>query len=257
MSEEEIEITIDPIHTSCKDCVFAIYKDSTQTGCAINMIERYKSKDCSIIEAYDEDKEFYILNKYKCIGHRTESWFNQYSDVEDTLEYKIRKVKESNYLNYLLLIDLKSITVENLENIFKDIANLVVKPKKIILIRYSYTNKVFDFDLIQSLMKKYSIVCSWRIQTMLEENIELRSILSSTININKSNRFMLYITDYSTKMKDALEKGNKIAFDELDSFSLITDADHKISLFSTIVYRYMWFLEGKDILTVDTDTIII
>lgn len=254
---EEIENIIDPIHTSCKDCVFAIYSENTQTGCAIDMIDRYKAKHCDIIEAYDDEKEFYILNKYKCIGHRKQSWFSQYDDAEDTLEYKIRKVKESNCLNYLLLIDLKTMTVENLDHIFKDISNLVLKPKRIILIRYNYTNKIFDFDLIRNLMKKYSVVCSWRIQTMLEQDINLRSILSSTINLNKANRFMLYVTDYSEKMNTVVETGNKIAFEDLDSFGLITDTDNKISLFSTIVYRYIWFVEGKDILKVDTDTIII
>lgn len=256
MSEEITDI-IDPIHTSCKDCVFAIYSGNTQTGCAIGMIERYKAKNCIIIEAYDYDKEFYVINKYKCIGHRKESWFNQYDDVEDTIEYKIRKVEESNCLNYILLLDLKTMTVESLENIYRDISKLRVKPKKIILIRYSYTNKLFDFELIHSLIKKYSISCSWRIQTILEQDTSLRSIISNIANLNKSNRFILYVTDYSNKLKEILNTGNTIAFDDLGSFSLITDKNRNISLFSSIVYRYMWFLEGKDVLNVDTDTVFI
>lgn len=253
----ESERVIDKIHTSCKECVFAVYEDKTQINCSMGMIEKYKAKNCEIIEAYDDDKEFYIINERKCINHRKASWFTQFENSEDSLEYRIGKTKESNKLNYILFIDLKLFTLEKLHQIFIDISNLDIKPKRIILIRYNYINKIFDFDIIKGLIDKHKIECPWRVQTMLDKDVELRSILSSTINLHKQHRFMVYMTDYTSSLNEIINRGNKIAFEDLDTFSLITDQKNTTSLFSGLVYRYLWFIEGKDILTIDSETITI
>jgi len=47
------------LYTSCKDCKFAIYNEATQTGCQADQIERFGEEN--IVEAYDEDKEFYVI----------------------------------------------------------------------------------------------------------------------------------------------------------------------------------------------------
>lgn len=47
------------LYTSCKDCKFAIYNEATQTGCQADQIERFGEEN--ILEAYDEDKEFYVI----------------------------------------------------------------------------------------------------------------------------------------------------------------------------------------------------
>ena len=253
----ETERVIDSIHTSCKDCVFAIYEDQTQTDCSMGMIEQYKAKNCEIIEAYDDDKEFYIINKRKCINHRKESWFKQFENSDNSLEYRIEKTNASNKINYILLIDLKLFTVEKLHQTFIDISNLDVKPKRIILLRYSYANRLFDFDIIKGFIDQYKIECPWRVQTMLEQDVELRSILSSTINMHKQHRFMTYMTDYTSDLNNIINRGNEIAFDNLETFSLITDKLKTTSLFSGLVYRYLGFMEGKDILIAADETIII
>jgi hypothetical protein len=92
---------------------------------------------------------------------------------------------------------------------------------------------------------------------MLEQDVELRSILSSTINLHKQHRFMTYMTDYTSDLNHIINRGNEIAFDNLETFSLITDKLKTTSLFSGLVYRYLWFMEGKDILIADDETIII
>ena len=47
--------------TSCKDCKFAIYEGKTQTGCEAGRAEIYMEKGMAL-EAYDKDKEFYVIN---------------------------------------------------------------------------------------------------------------------------------------------------------------------------------------------------
>ena len=55
------------IHTPCKDCVFAIYDDKTQINCSQDCIDKYKKLDVPIVEVYDDDKEFYVIEGRKCI----------------------------------------------------------------------------------------------------------------------------------------------------------------------------------------------
>lgn len=46
----------------CKNCLYAIYQGATQIGCEFGRIEPLKAQD-RLIEAYDEDKEFYVVKE--------------------------------------------------------------------------------------------------------------------------------------------------------------------------------------------------
>ncbi|NCA30639.1 MAG: hypothetical protein EBS93_07975, partial [Chitinophagia bacterium] len=120
---------INKIHTPCKDCVFAKYQDNTQIGCELDYISKYKSKNIEILEAYDNNKEFYIINGKKCIGYRENKWFDQFDLKDNSIEDKIKKFHELNSLDYLLVIDLKKINLEELEDILGQINTLEIKPK--------------------------------------------------------------------------------------------------------------------------------
>lgn len=63
--------------TSCKECIFAIYEDNTQVACEANRIEKFK-KD--IIEAYDNEKEFFVINRI-CNLYKTKDWNNGQKDL--------------------------------------------------------------------------------------------------------------------------------------------------------------------------------
>ena len=54
-------------NTSCKECIFAVYDDKTQIGCDLDRIDAYRDKgDNIVLEAYDDEKEFFVINNYKC-----------------------------------------------------------------------------------------------------------------------------------------------------------------------------------------------
>jgi hypothetical protein len=55
-------MSIKAIHTPCKNCVFAKYDGKTQTDCHLDMTTKFSSKGIEIIKAYDEEKEFDIIN---------------------------------------------------------------------------------------------------------------------------------------------------------------------------------------------------
>lgn len=51
--------------TSCKLCHFAKYEGITQTGCMLGRIDKFRNHS-EVIEAYDHDKEFYVIKDRLC-----------------------------------------------------------------------------------------------------------------------------------------------------------------------------------------------
>lgn len=95
--------------TSCKDCVFAIYENNTQVSCGFDRINKFKD---SVIEAYDDDKEFYVIKKF-CNLYRNNKWNNGVPDKE--------KAKIESSINYDVFIDCSDINEENKNTIIESI----------------------------------------------------------------------------------------------------------------------------------------
>ena len=140
---------IDPIHTPCKSCVFAQYENNTQTGCALNYIDKYRDAGVEILEAYDDDdNNFYVLNKKKCLGYRESKWFEELNMTDSSMEDKIEYFYKNNAIQYIIIIDLKDYDINKLENIFNQILNATVRPTKLVLIRHQHQTE-FKYEHLE------------------------------------------------------------------------------------------------------------
>lgn len=73
------------IVTSCKNCCFAEYDGDVQKSCALNLLEQYKD----VQEAYDDDKEFFIINNVACDQKRSKTWYDLQDDPYRQIEQEI------------------------------------------------------------------------------------------------------------------------------------------------------------------------
>lgn len=251
-----IDNRINTIHTPCKDCVFAIYEDKTQVGCALNYIDTYKQKEIPVLEAYDNDKEFYIINGKKCIGYRENKWFKQFELENASLEAKIEKYKDTNKLDYLISIDLKNLSVDNLDDILYQVSQCKIQPKKVILIRYADNEVKFPYSKLEELFKKYNTKYIWRIQTILDPSLMYVNILQNVILLNGKSRFLLSITDHNNDIVKIVDHTNNLVHNELDQFEIISNKNHSCIIFSTIIYRFENF-HNKDFLGIEENYTII
>lgn len=239
--------TIAPIHTACKKCVFASYNNNSQTGCSIGYLEKYKNINATILEVYDEEKEFYVINDKKCLCYREDSWFKEKNMENSSLEEKISKIKEENHLHYLMVINLYNFNDDELRRITQEISNLSVKPQKIIFIRYS-NNKSFEFKVLSSLLKETNLNCKWRIQSMIDDSLNYNEILHNIINMNKNYRFILSIKEPSSNINSLISYTDNRVHDELGSVHIVSNSDGSIKLFSAPSYRFSLLIESKNIL---------
>lgn len=233
---------IEPIHTPCKKCVFAKFDGITQIGCELGYIDKFKQMGADILEVYDEDLEFYVINKKKCLGYREDSWFKKLDMENATIEEKKECFLKDNHINYLLVIDLSSLSIENLNKIKSHLINIKYKPSKIIIIRYIKDLENFSFDVIRSFLKDTNFdQIPWRVQTMEDNEIKFEEVLHNIITLNKNNRFIMYIRhndDNNYPIDDVLNHANHIVYENMGKADIVSNKDKTCVLFSAPSYRF-------------------
>jgi hypothetical protein len=243
---------INKVHTPCKDCVFSIYEDITQTDCHLKYIDKYRDKNIEILEAYDNEKEFYVINGKKCIGYRESKWFKQFGLENSPIQDKVNKFTELNHLSYMIVIDLKYFTLKHFNHLIEEVKKISISPEKIIFIRYQ-DNKDFTYDIIKNLLDKIKLGCKWRIQTMVDNSLDNKDILHNCINLNKQHRFILSINKPANNIYKIIDKANYIVYEDLDQFNVISNKDKTALIFSAPSYRWSIVVEKINILDDDNN----
>lgn len=239
---------INLLHTSCKHCTFSIYKDKTQTDCYLGLINQYQNNQIEILEAYDEDKEFFVVNNKKCLAYVQDSFFNKHESLKDlSLEEKAEYVRSKLRIKYAIVLNIKQYSPAELQIVFEEISKLEIEPTTVYLIRYKEDREKFSYKFLERIIKKWKLP-NWKIKTILDPEDEYLSVLHYTINENKKNKFVLSINGDYTDMGGIIDRGQKIIYDDSGSFVVISNQSKETILFSTEVYRY-GIINGIDILS--------
>lgn len=245
MSEE-----INAIHSPCKKCVFAVYENKTQTSCFLNLIEKFKNNDIEILEAYDEEKEFYIVNGKKCVGYREQKYFESRKLQDASLEEKASYVTDRLKISYSITINIKNFTAKQLIELSQKISELSIKPTNLYVIRYKKDKDKYSYKFIEKFLESCKVP-KWKIKTVLNNGEDYLNVLHNVVNENKSSKFMLSIDQEISDINHIINKAQQIVYDNLSTFIVLTDSRMKTILFSTDVYRFGIF-HGEDILS-DTE----
>jgi len=245
-------MNIHPLHTSCKNCVFATYEENrTQTGCALSYLEIYRAQKTEILEVYDANSEFYVINEKKCPGYRENSWFMQYGLENSSVEDKLNKFYEMNKINYLLVINfnLLGASEDTLAILEQILSGLTIHPQKIVFITSGEPREITSYKNLNQLMVKAKINCTWRMQGMVDDTISNEEILHSIVNLNKPYRFICSLQKIPTDLNHLLHTANEIVYKKLEQFNVLTDGSGSCILFSGGVYRFSLAENHIDILS--------
>jgi len=110
MSDKKEKFQLSQTHTSCKKCVFAKYEGKTQTGCELGKIDNYKDAGIGIVETFDDDKEFFVIDGRFCLFYRNEEYMKQFP-----------KSKWKETVNQQTKIPYHAIVFINEDSKFKDV----------------------------------------------------------------------------------------------------------------------------------------
>jgi hypothetical protein len=83
MMPEDTQAELSVVHTSCRDCAFAKFnhpdKAKTQTGCELGRLDKFREQGTEVLEAYNGQDEFYVVNGRACPAFRSvmSDWYRK------------------------------------------------------------------------------------------------------------------------------------------------------------------------------------
>lgn len=144
------------IKTNCKDCAFAIYENQTQIDCKFNRIEKF-GKD--VIEAYDDDNEFYIIDRL-CTYYRNKAW--GYTETDTS------KVLRESAVGFDIIFNCSNINASQSQIITHFINNHNYYPSKIdIILMHDYNS----YNKVKELVSNIARQASTKVDITICENI--------------------------------------------------------------------------------------
>ena len=240
---------IKKLHTPCKDCCFADYEDNTQKSCLLGLVDLYRDTEhIEIIEAYDNDKEFYIINGKKCAGYREQKYFNSRQMQDSSMPEKIAYVKDRLKLKYLAIINCKNRTPKELLTVLEKIKQAEVKPEMVMLVISNDSNFSAN-DYYKDGLYKSQINCKWKIKGLADSDQDLITTAHQSINIGAEGcNFVLCVdTDYS-KVDEIINTANDIVYKQFKRFIVISNESKDTIIFNKFVYQAALFAQS-DIIT--------
>jgi len=230
------EQTILPLHTSCKNCVFAKYEDNTQTDCLVGLIDQYKNVGIEILEVYDNDKEFYVINNKVCMARRTPDFFKDTVMQDSSIEDKVAYVKSKLYLKYLAIIDSRNSPPEQLSGVLAKLKETNTPPNTIMVVINEQGAKVAS-DYYKVLHES-GIKSKWKIKANLYKEQDFITTVHQVISLGSEDcPFILAISGDYSRLTEVVDKAHSMAYKEFEPFTVVSNESKETILFSSYVYQ--------------------
>lgn len=207
------------VHTSCKKCIFAIYDDlkKTQVGCLFNKIEKLKVNGLSVIDSFDEEKEFYTIEGHACMTYREEGFLKDRT-IDEAKD--LARKQSSVRLGCLVLI--KEINLENLENMINRICS---QTKQFYEVIFCAEPKVSPRQIIKLLDSK-KVSFKWSIRHVVDEDYS--GNMSINLAMRKTDSTYMSVFDCSFNIPNTfVEEIDNSLNDDMQRFLVLEAVDDK------------------------------
>jgi len=215
--------------TSCKDCVLAIYEGKAQTSCLANRIDKINH-----IEAYDEEKEFFVMERF-CNYYRNNKEVYVQDEVVD-----IDRIKNESKITFDIIVLCNHIDYEYFKYIlglYYHLFSNYNKDKFIFHLMYTVANKE-QKDLIKKLHQE--IQNSY--VTFYRDDLFLHNTISKT---NKS--YHIVIDKDKKPSVDFASKLNNLVNEEMKK--VVTYVDNGIFVIANLAYKITSYQEQSYVYT--------
>ena len=214
-------------HTACKNCIFAQYHDNTQYGCKVGRIEQYRAIDPNIIlEVFDEEKEFYVINKRICLYYRNEGWLERLVESEDInhsihhYESIVRKAMKIKV--HFIITHHKNQHIDKLCNTLKSIQKQKIKPTIVTVINRNLDR--MPNSVIQKILESYlPNIDLWKVHGAINLDLSDLTYVDMVCDATKNNSYSFYITVPSGILlnPDLMQELDEAINDDLQTFHMI------------------------------------
>lgn len=185
---------IDKIETPCKNCAFATWNEKTQIGCSNGALDQLVINGAELIEAYDDEKEFYVVKNRICPVkvNINSDWYKsrQFLSSEDLL----KEVRETIRLHCdaIVVVPLGSSLSEVIDTV-DSLKNQLYQPEKIILVNESGFKPIQLINIVKPTGIHYSVE---QVQEKLHEDEKLLRLVQIGAKKVKSNYYSVFESGY-------------------------------------------------------------
>jgi hypothetical protein len=141
----------------------------------------WEKNNVQVLEAYDEEKEFFIINNRKCPYKRTIKWANVYPK-----DQHIEQVEKEVIFKYNAIV----VAGDNIDDIQSAITNLVnqkVRPQFITFIR-PLNNKVRPSSIVPLLKNTY---IQWKVVNITDSDANIFNIIDTIVTFSKQPYYVV------------------------------------------------------------------
>lgn len=220
------------ISTSCKECCFAVYEDVTQVDCAASRLEVFRKVKTQIIEAYDENKQFYVIANRICLYKRSTEWYETLT--QDCTDDVLAAREEIPFKYHVVIIGDKFLT--DILATVNDIAAQSCKPYRITVVRPKGTTTNMSV-IRQSLTATQCPV--WKLENILDPEIDT---LDQYLRLSLINNKCPYVAIFNAGTQidsNVFEKlSNRVINDLFQFAALISPNTEDGLIIPSIVWDY-------------------
>lgn len=231
---------INAISSSCKLCLFAIYDGDTQVGCELNRVEKVKNHNTyELIEATDDEKNFYVLNNHICPYQRTNNWIHADSNDRKAM------VEKEVYMKWVATIIAHTYDIDLIEKRLQEISSQNIKPSAITLA----LNNCPNIEEIFKIMDKYTDI--WYLQNNLYDDTSDRFIIDSCFDKMKRQKFLFYgVFEVDKPINpDFYKRVHKYVIEDMNQYGILKHKDtiHEMVVSKLIHVKYAGNANGIDL----------
>jgi hypothetical protein len=243
------------VTTSCCDCVFAEYVGDTQTDCSMGRLEKFRKNGTTVLEAQNEDKEFYVVERF-CSAFRDSEWkdilFYYSNDLSETPEDRVRreiKIKCGCFIGFD-----DTCSISDLEKTIVSIERQELQPLYVTVANCSKTNNLVIMDVLRSYFEDGGEVvytCSYvdldELSTREQTEIpEIWRAVDAAFNTTAKNGYYAAIKAGREFSKDYLTSINHYINEDMNQVILIKSGDDTEDYFMQCsLHKLMYGSNGK------------
>lgn len=224
------------IHTPCKNCIFAMYDDNVQIGCDMDYLDKYRKTSAQILEVYDNDKEFFVINDKKCLGYRDDKW-REKQEKKD-IEYLKQIVVSETRISYIAIIQINNNdTIDIIKQLVKDLIDQSTPPDGILFYKKRWETHNIQAEELMNLMCEFNI--KWRIQNFIDKTMSDMNIIISAIKGCPIKKYF-YIINTTNRLipNNCIVKIQKYIDNTLNSIGCINIHGNLFLPGTTLLYCY-------------------
>jgi len=235
------------LHTPCKNCYFAEYTNNTQTGCSMGLLDEYRKTDhIEIKEAYDHEKEFYIVDNKQCVAYKEEKYF-ELRNIENDKKKRIEYVRDLLNLKYVAVINCYTTDLTTLSDILKQIKQADVHPYSIVICLNE--NSLFQPHEYYKVLNKSGIKSKWKIKNVSHVEQDHITTVHEIINLGAENcNFVLSVNGNFDNLTTIINTANDITYKKFKRFIVLSNESKETILFNKFVYK-SGLTKSHDIIT--------